>query len=195
VFNLPFSVWRLTLAYALTMTAAPLLVLVSGIIGSDLAPHEGLATLPLALAVTGTAASTLPLGKLQRHLGRRMAFVIYASLGILVAMAAGFVVSQLLTLRTFDSILIPIPIRKLEKGVETALPAIHNGESVLVYCRQGRHRSVAMASTILIAKGYSADAAMHLVSSKREAADPYAWHIQRQIRKFEKIWNNHKNSV
>ncbi|MFC2052709.1 dual specificity protein phosphatase family protein [Chloroflexota bacterium] len=102
---------------------------------------------------------------------------------------------RMLTLRTFDSILIPIPIRKLEKGVETALPAIHNGESVLIYCRKGRHRSVAMASTILIAKGYSADAAMQLVSSKREAADPYAWHIQRQIRKFEKIWNNHKNPI
>jgi len=102
---------------------------------------------------------------------------------------------RMLTLRTFDSIFIPIPIRKLEKGVETALPAIQNGESVLIYCRQGRHRSVAMASTILIAKGYSADDAMQLVSSKREAADPYAWHIQRQIRKFEKSWNKYKNSV
>jgi len=102
---------------------------------------------------------------------------------------------RMLTLRTFDSIFIPIPIRKLEKGVETALPAIQNGESVLIYCRQGRHRSVAMASTILIAKGYSADDAMRLVSSRREAADPYAWHIQRQIRKFDRKWNNHKNSV
>jgi len=102
---------------------------------------------------------------------------------------------RMLTLRTFDSIFIPIPIRKLEKGVESALPAIQNSESVLIYCRQGRHRSVAMASTILIAKGYSADDAMQLVSSKRKAADPYAWHIQRQIRKFEKKWNNHKNSV
>jgi protein tyrosine phosphatase (PTP) superfamily phosphohydrolase (DUF442 family) len=102
---------------------------------------------------------------------------------------------RMLTLRTFDSIFIPIPIRKLEKGVETALPAIQNGESVLIYCRKGRHRSVAMASTILIAKGYSADDAMQLVSIKREAADPYAWHIQRQIRKFEKSWNKHKNSV
>ncbi|MCK4726024.1 MAG: dual specificity protein phosphatase family protein, partial [Anaerolineales bacterium] len=102
---------------------------------------------------------------------------------------------RMLTLRTFDSIFIPIPIRKLEKGVKSALPAIQNSESVLIYCRQGRHRSVAMASTILIAKGYSADDAMQLVSSKRKAADPYAWHIQRQIRKFEKKWNNHKNSV
>jgi protein tyrosine phosphatase (PTP) superfamily phosphohydrolase (DUF442 family) len=102
---------------------------------------------------------------------------------------------RMLTLRTFDFIFIPIPIHKLEKGVETALPAIQNGESVLIYCRQGRHRSVAMASTILIAKGYSADDSMRLVSSKREVADPYAWHIQRQIRKFEKKWNNHKNSV
>ena len=102
---------------------------------------------------------------------------------------------RMLTLRTLDLIFIPIPIRKLDRGVEIALPAIQNGESVLIYCRQGRHRSVAMASSILIAKGYSADDAMQLVSSKREAADPYAWHIQRQIRKFEKKWNNNKNSV
>jgi len=101
----------------------------------------------------------------------------------------------MLTLRTFDSIFIPIPIRKLVKGVEIALPAIQNDESVLIYCRQGRHRSVAMASSILIANGYSADDAMQLVSSKREAADPYAWHIQRQIRKFEKKWNSLQNPV
>jgi protein tyrosine phosphatase (PTP) superfamily phosphohydrolase (DUF442 family) len=99
---------------------------------------------------------------------------------------------RMLTLRTFDSIFIPIPFGKLKKGVEAALPVLEAGEGVLVYCRQGRHRSVAMASAVLIGQGYSADHAMQLIKSKREKADPYAWHIQRRIRKFEDIWRNEK---
>jgi len=95
---------------------------------------------------------------------------------------------RMLTLRTFDSIFLPIPIGKLVKGVKAALPVIERGESVLVYCRQGRHRSVAMAAAVLIGQGCSADEAMQLISSKRSKADPYAWHIQRRIRKFEEVW-------
>jgi protein tyrosine phosphatase (PTP) superfamily phosphohydrolase (DUF442 family) len=95
---------------------------------------------------------------------------------------------RMVTLRTFDSIFLPIPIGKLVKGVKAALPVIEGGESVLVYCREGRHRSVAMAAAVLIGQGNSADEAMQLISSKRSKADPYAWHIQRQIRKFEEVW-------
>lgn len=95
---------------------------------------------------------------------------------------------RMLTLRTFDSIFLPIPMGKLIRGVEAALPVIQAGNSVLVYCREGRHRSVAMAATILVADGYSADEAMQLIELQREKADPYAWHIQRRIHKFEGIW-------
>ncbi|MCK4727003.1 MAG: dual specificity protein phosphatase family protein [Anaerolineales bacterium] len=95
---------------------------------------------------------------------------------------------RLLTLRTFDSPWLPIPVKKLEKGVMEALPVIAEGGAVLIYCREGRHRSVAMASAILIGLGSSADAAMQLIAERREAADPYAPHIQRQIRKFEQRW-------
>ena len=98
---------------------------------------------------------------------------------------------QMLTLRTFDSIFLPIPIGKLVRGVEAALPVIENGNGVLVYCREGRHRSVAMAASILIGLGQSADQAMQLITSKRTKADPYAWHIQRRIRKFEHSWRSH----
>ena len=95
---------------------------------------------------------------------------------------------EVLWLRTVDFLLIPIPLRTLNRGVEAALPVILDGGRVLVFCEGGCHRSVAMASCILIGLGYSADEAMKLVSSKREVADPYAWHIQRQIRRFEAHW-------
>jgi hypothetical protein len=95
-----------------------------------------------------------------------------------------------LWLRTFDFLLIPIPLKTLKRGVEAALPVIHDGGRVLVFCEGGRHRSVAMACCILIGQGYPADEGMQLVSSTREVADPYAWHIQRQIRRFEAFWRS-----
>jgi len=95
---------------------------------------------------------------------------------------------RLITLSAFDFILLPIPMRKLWKGVKEALPVIDKGESVLVYCHQGRHRSVAMAACILIAGGNTADEAMRLIAERRSAADPYTWHIQRRIREFEAEW-------
>jgi protein tyrosine phosphatase (PTP) superfamily phosphohydrolase (DUF442 family) len=96
---------------------------------------------------------------------------------------------QVLTLPTLDSPITPMPIRFLRKGVEAALPVIGDGGGVLTYCRAGRHRSVAMAACILIALGHSADDAMHSISARRTAADPYARHIQRRIRKFEREWS------
>ncbi|MGC9333784.1 MAG: hypothetical protein ACP5JJ_06540 [Anaerolineae bacterium] len=97
-------------------------------------------------------------------------------------------------LRTFDFFLLPIPLRTLYRGVQAALPVIGDGDSVLVYCQAGRHRSVAMASAILIGMGDSADEAMTRIVEKHLVADPWAWHIQRQIRRFEKYWRRQHNS-
>jgi hypothetical protein len=96
-----------------------------------------------------------------------------------------------LWLHTFDSPLTPIPLRTLKRGVRVALPVIRGREGVLVYCNGGRHRSVAMASAILIAMSYSAEEAMGLISERREVADPRIWYIQRRILKFERHWQRH----
>lgn len=90
---------------------------------------------------------------------------------------------------TVDTPLTPIPIRKLERGVRAALPVMDDGGSVLVYCKRGVHRSVAMASCILIAQGLSSDEAMDLVKSKRSIAQPETSYIKSRIIKFEKYWN------
>ena len=94
----------------------------------------------------------------------------------------------MVTYRTFDSPFLRIPVGTLVKGVKEALPVIKHGESVMTYCRQGRHRSIAMASCILIGCGYSADDAMNLVSARQEIADPRAPHIESQIRRFDEVW-------
>jgi protein-tyrosine phosphatase len=81
----------------------------------------------------------------------------------------------------------------LKKGVHAALPVIEGGSAVLVHCKAGVHRSVAMASCVLIGKGYTADEAMQLIKEKRAVADPDVGYIQKRIRKFERQWPNQSN--
>lgn len=95
---------------------------------------------------------------------------------------------QLLWLPTIDQPFTPMPISTLQRGVEAALPVIGNGSGVLVHCRAGMHRSVAMACCVLIGTGMSADESMELVVAKRSAADPHAKHIERRIYLFEQQW-------
>ncbi|MGI2259268.1 MFS transporter [Shewanella sp. GXUN23E] len=69
------AVWILTLAQALAMSATPIMVLLGGIIGAQLAPSEELATLPIALTVVGVALTVLPASRLMRRYGRRPVFL------------------------------------------------------------------------------------------------------------------------
>ena len=95
---------------------------------------------------------------------------------------------RMLWLPNFDYPYLPISMKMLMKGVRSALPVIDRGESVMVYCREGRHRSVAMTCCILIGLGYSADEAMQAVKEKRPVADPGVWYIEERIRKFEQMY-------
>jgi len=95
---------------------------------------------------------------------------------------------RLVWLPNFDSPHLPISLSMLKKGTREALPVIRDGKSVMIYCREGRHRSVAMTCCALIGLGYSADDAIKLVKEKRRVADPEVWYIQERIRKFEQTW-------
>ncbi len=72
------------------MAGSFLFVLLGGIIGSELAPAPGLATLPMSVLIIGLAASVLPAGALIRRIGRRAAFVTSAIAAGLGCIAAGF---------------------------------------------------------------------------------------------------------
>ena len=93
-----------------------------------------------------------------------------------------------LWLHTFDSPLIPIPVRALIRGVQAALEVIGEGGKVYTHCARGRHRSVAMGAAILIAQGLSPEAAMSLIKERRAVADPYMFYIQRRIMMFARRW-------
>jgi hypothetical protein len=94
-----------------------------------------------------------------------------------------------LWLPTFDSPLIPIPMRMLERGVRAALETIEGGGKVYVHCAKGAHRGVAMGSAILIALGYAPEQAMQLIMERRKAADPHIWYIRRRILRFAELWS------
>jgi protein-tyrosine phosphatase len=89
---------------------------------------------------------------------------------------------------SIDSPLTPISLAGLRRGVEAAIPVLAEGAGVLCHCREGRHRSVAMACCILIAQGCTAHNAMGLVREQRAVADPRAFWIAPRIVKFERAW-------
>ena len=67
-----------------------MMVLLAGIIGTEFAPSQDLATLPVALVVVGVASATLPTGRLLERFGRRRTFVAYGFLAIASALLATF---------------------------------------------------------------------------------------------------------
>ena len=95
---------------------------------------------------------------------------------------------DILWLRTFDSPVLPIPIRSLMRGVHAALQTIREGGKVYVHCARGRHRGVAMGASILIALGYDPDEAIELIKARRPIADPDVFYIRRRIQRFARAW-------
>ena len=72
----------LALSQALMLSAIVLSMALAAILGSMLAADKGLATLPVAAMVIGTAVASLPAAMLMRRFGRRPGFLIGALLGI-----------------------------------------------------------------------------------------------------------------
>src|SRR5450432_2622603 len=93
-----------------------------------------------------------------------------------------------LWIKTYDTFFTPISIKKLIIGVTAALPIIQNKGKVLVFCMQGKHRSIAMAAAILISMGLTSTDAINLLTTARKVADPRRWYIRSQILAFEKYW-------
>jgi protein-tyrosine phosphatase len=93
-----------------------------------------------------------------------------------------------LWIKTYDTFITPISINKLLVGVAAALPIIQNKGKVLVFCMQGKRRSIALAAAILISMGHTGEEAINLLTTARKVADPRRWYIRSQIRAFEKYW-------
>ena len=64
-------------------SAAPVVLLLGGIVGAAIAPSKNLSTLPVAMMIVGTATAAMPAAWIMSRIGRKAGFM----LGILVALA------------------------------------------------------------------------------------------------------------
>jgi MFS family permease len=76
------NVLILATSQALMLSAIVLAMALGAILGGVLAPDKGLATLPIAAMVVGTAITSLPAAMLMRRHGRRAGFLLGTGLGI-----------------------------------------------------------------------------------------------------------------
>ena len=86
------DVYVLTAAQALSASGMMTMTLLGGILGSQLAPSPGLATLPVSCIILGLALSTIPAALLMQRIGRRRAFIASALLASVAACAIAWAV-------------------------------------------------------------------------------------------------------
>ena len=84
----------LTAAQCFGHTAAPILVLLGGIVGAQIAPSADLATLPIAVQILGIASAAIPASLFMSRFGRRVGFLGSTALAIVAALLAAFAVSR-----------------------------------------------------------------------------------------------------
>ncbi len=85
------NVWLFMMCQALTMSIASFVIFVGSIIGKTLAPDPGLATMPVAAFILGSALATLPVILSMRRFKRKRVFLFCAAIagvGCLLAMYA-----------------------------------------------------------------------------------------------------------
>ena len=75
-------------------TAAPVLVLLGGLVGTQIAPSANLATSPLAFMIIGTACTTAPASMLMARVGRKLGFLSASLLSIFASLLAAWAVHQ-----------------------------------------------------------------------------------------------------
>lgn len=82
----------LMLAQCFGQTAAPILVLLGGLVGSQIAPNTNLATLPIAFMIVGTACATAPASMMMARIGRKLGFIFASVLAVFASLLAAWAV-------------------------------------------------------------------------------------------------------
>jgi MFS family permease len=87
----------LATAQMLGSSGLTVVVILGGIVATQIAPRPSLATVPLSLAIVATALTTIPASLLMRRIGRRAGFIVGASVGLV----GGLVAAQAIVLSDF----------------------------------------------------------------------------------------------
>jgi predicted MFS family arabinose efflux permease len=88
------NVLLLAISQALMLSAIVMSMALGAILGGNLAPDKGLATLPIAVMVIGTVIASKPAAMLMRRFGRRTGFVTGAVLGLAGSLLCAFALQQ-----------------------------------------------------------------------------------------------------
>ena len=88
MFSFPTPVYLITIAQAMGMLTAPLVIFVGGFIGLSLAPSASMATLPVAALIVGVALAGMPAALIMQKIGRRSGFVYATLIGLLGSILA-----------------------------------------------------------------------------------------------------------
>ena len=78
----------LATAQMLGSSGLTVVVILGGIVATQIAPRPSLATVPLSLAIVATALTTIPASLLMRRIGRRAGFIVGASIGLIGGLVA-----------------------------------------------------------------------------------------------------------
>jgi MFS family permease len=87
----------LATAQMLGSSGLTVVVILGGIVATQIAPRPSLATVPLSLAIVATALTTIPASLLMRRIGRRAGFIVGACVGLV----GGLVAAQAVILADF----------------------------------------------------------------------------------------------
>lgn len=86
--NLPLNIYIMAISIPLSAAAAPMMVLVSGLLATHIAPQPSYATLPLAMMIIGTAAFTIPAALIMQKFGRKQGMIFGVILSIVGSLLA-----------------------------------------------------------------------------------------------------------
>ena len=88
------NVLLLAFSQSLMLSAIVMSMALGAILGGNLAPDKGYATLPIAVMVIGTAIASIPAALLMRRFGRRTGFLTGAALGLAGSLLCAFALQQ-----------------------------------------------------------------------------------------------------
>ena len=84
------NITLLAISQALMLSAVVVSMTLVDVLGAQLAPDKGLAMLPIAAMVVGTALCSIPASLLMRRIGRRAGFVVGSVIGAAGSALAAF---------------------------------------------------------------------------------------------------------
>ncbi|MDP6122410.1 MAG: MFS transporter, partial [Arenicellales bacterium] len=84
----------LALCQALMMSGSSLVIAVSALVGTDLAPGQMWATLPLGIQYFSAMATTIPASLIMRRIGRKQGFLLGLGIGMIGALVSAWAIIE-----------------------------------------------------------------------------------------------------